>query len=97
VKILHAAPAMLVETNAPAVKAAAEALKQTFSRDCAYVRCGGSIPIADAFQSKLLAPVVITGFTLPSCNLHAPDENMSVENYHLGVEAIVRFFHQLAQ
>lgn len=92
VRILSASPAMLVDTDHRAINAAAEAFQMVFKRQTAYVRAGGSIPIAGAFQSVLGVPVLITGFSLPDCNMHAPNENLDVDHFHKGIEAIGRYF-----
>ena len=96
VEILHTAPAMLVETNSPAVQAAAEAFHQTFHKNTIYVRCGGSIPIAATFKEVLNVPILITGFALPNANMHAPNESIDVGHFHLGTEAIGRYFQLLS-
>ncbi|MBY0548638.1 MAG: dipeptidase [Candidatus Obscuribacterales bacterium] len=92
VKILSASPAMRVETNNPLIQACAQAYKLTFGKDPAYVREGGSIPIAGTFKHVLNAPVLLTGFTLPDCNMHAPNENLDLANFHAGIQAIGRYF-----
>jgi acetylornithine deacetylase/succinyl-diaminopimelate desuccinylase-like protein len=92
VRILAASPAMLVDTSDKAIQAAAAAFKEQFGKDTAYVRCGGSIPVAGAFKAELGVPVLITGFTLPDCNMHAPNENLDLGNFYNGIEAIARYF-----
>ncbi len=92
VKILSASPAMRVQTDNPFIKAAAQSYKLTFGKDPAYVREGGSIPVAGTFKSVLNCPVLLTGFTLPDCNMHAPDENLDVANFNAGIQAIGRYF-----
>ena len=67
VQILDTAPAMLVDTSDKSCDAAAKAFKETFKADVAYIRIGGSIPIAASFQSVLSKPVLVTGFVLPDC------------------------------
>lgn len=97
VKVLAASPAMVVDTSDPAIKAAADAFKQAFGAETAYVRTGGSIPIAGAFKSVLGVPVLITGFTLPDCNMHAPNENLDLDNFYTGIEAIGTYFDILGR
>lgn len=88
VRILAASPAMVVDTEHAAIKSAAEAFRQVFGAETAYVRQGGSIPIAGAFKSVLGVPVLITGFSLPDCNMHAPNENLDVDHFYKGIEAV---------
>ena len=44
-----------------------------------YIREGGSIPVAAAFEQVLGLPVVLLGFTHPDGNAHAPNEWMDLE------------------
>ncbi len=97
VKILAASPAMVIDTADPTIKAAADAYKDTFGVQTAYVREGGSIPIAGSFKSVQGVPVLITGFTLPDCNMHAPNENLDLDNFYKGIEAIGRYLNILGQ
>ena len=96
VTILSHCPPVLVETSSSAVQAAISAFRETFNSDVAYMRCGGSIPIAETFQTHLGVPVVITGFTQPHCNMHAPNECMRLENFFGGIEAVGRYLHHLS-
>ncbi len=97
VQILATAPAMLVDTSDKSCDAAAKALKETFKADVAYIRIGGSIPIAASFQSVLSKPVLVTGFVLPDCQMHAPNENLMIENMYGGIDAMTQYFHNLSQ
>ena len=50
------------------------------------VRVGGSLPVMAALAEKEI-PTVLTGFSLPDCNLHAPNERMPLENVEQGIAA----------
>jgi len=95
VQIISASPAMVVDTSHEAIKCAATAFHQVFSAEAAYVRQGGSIPIAGTFASVLGVPVLITGFSLPDCNMHAPNENLDLGNFYKGIEAVGTYFARL--
>ena len=43
-----------------------------------------------------VAPVLLVGYALPGCNMHAPDEWFSVENYQVGTESLTRLYEELA-
>jgi acetylornithine deacetylase/succinyl-diaminopimelate desuccinylase-like protein len=88
---------MLVDIKSKAISAAAAAFKQVFGAETAYVRVGGSIPIAGAFQSVLDVPVLITGFSLPDCNMHAPNENLDLGNFYKGIEAVGTYLVKMAE
>jgi len=97
VRILHSAGPSLVDPENPLVKAAAEALKETFGRETVFVRSGGSIPIVGVFQQHLGIPSVLMGFGLPDDNLHAPNEKFHLPNLWRGMEAVARFLQKAGE
>lgn len=92
---LHGADPVLVDRSASAMSAASRALEETYGVACKYQREGGSIPVVQLFDSVLGAPTVLMGFGLNNENAHSPDEHFSLENFHLGKQAAVRFYHYL--
>ncbi|HEX5725544.1 MAG TPA: dipeptidase [Longimicrobiaceae bacterium] len=92
---LHGGQPWYAEPEGPVFGAAARALRKAFGREPVFIREGGSIPIVQAFQETLRVPVVLIGFGLPGENAHAPNEWMSVENYHRGTEAIALLYEEL--
>lgn len=97
VRILHAAGPSLVDPDNRFVRAAAEALEETFGRRTVFIRSGGSIPIVGVFQRHLGIPSVLMGFGLPDDNLHAPNEKFHLPNLYRGIEAVARFLGKLGQ
>lgn len=97
VRILHSAGPSLVDPENPVVRAAAEALSETFGRQTVFIRSGGSIPIVGVFQQHLGIPSVLMGFGLPDDNLHAPNEKFHVPNLWRGIEAVARFFAKVGE
>jgi acetylornithine deacetylase/succinyl-diaminopimelate desuccinylase-like protein len=93
-QIAAAAP-VLMSAEAPAIRAAARALAETYGTAPVYVRSGGSIPVVAGFVQTLRLPTVLMGFGLPDDNLHAPNEKFDLVNFHRGIEAVIRFIHQL--
>src|SRR5256885_10020041 len=49
-------PACVVGTDNPYIKAATEALRDTFKKETVFIRSGGSIPILTAFHDVLESP-----------------------------------------
>jgi acetylornithine deacetylase/succinyl-diaminopimelate desuccinylase-like protein len=95
---LGSTPAVVVDPMAAPVQAAAQAMSETFfNESVAYVREGGSIPVVTDFINALKVPVLVTGFTHPDCSLHAPNENLDIESFYLGIEAIGRYFEILGE
>jgi acetylornithine deacetylase/succinyl-diaminopimelate desuccinylase-like protein len=90
IKVWSKGPACVVGTDNPYIKAATEALHDTFKKETVFIRSGGSIPIVNDFYQGLNIPSVMMGFGLPDDNLHAPNAN-----FHHGIETICLFFEKL--
>src|SRR6202051_1990482 len=95
IKVWSKGPACVVGTDNRFVKAATEALHDTFKKETVFIRSGGSIPIVTDFQDVLKIPSVMMGFGLPDDNLHAPNEKFHIPNFHRGIETICLFFEKL--
>ena len=95
VEALHGGQPWFAEPEGRVFDAAKRALARAYGRDPVMIREGGSIPIVQSFQRTLEAPVVLIGFGLPGENAHAPNEWMSVENFHQGAEAIAALYEEL--
>jgi hypothetical protein len=59
------------------------------------IRSGGTLPIVAALADKDI-PTIITGFSLPDANIHAPNERLLVEYVGLGTAAARALFEDLA-
>jgi len=94
-RLLHGAPASLVDPENRFVREAALALEEVFGRKTVFIRSGGSIPIVGLFNEHLGIPSVLMGFGLPDDNLHAPNEKFHVPNFYLGLDSVVRYFERL--
>jgi acetylornithine deacetylase/succinyl-diaminopimelate desuccinylase-like protein len=77
-------------------KAAQRALAATFGGKTALIREGGSIPIVQAFQEVLGVDTLLLGLALPGSQLHAPNENFSIQCFHDGVRLSQALLHELA-
>jgi acetylornithine deacetylase/succinyl-diaminopimelate desuccinylase-like protein len=56
---------------------------------------GGSIPIVVDFEEQLEAPALLLGFSLPGCNLHAPDEWLRIEDFEKGIRTLALLYGKL--
>ena len=74
------------------VKKTAKILKDIFGNEVVLNRSGGSIPAAEIFQRLYKKPIILTGFTLPDDNIHAPNENFDSEMFFLGIKALERIY-----
>jgi acetylornithine deacetylase/succinyl-diaminopimelate desuccinylase-like protein len=96
VKLLNTGRPVVVPGDSRWIDAARTALQETFGRDAVLGRSGGSIPIVALFGDVLGLDTVMMGWGLPDDNLHAPNEKFSLENFHHGIEATIRFWGALA-
>ncbi|HVX66424.1 MAG TPA: dipeptidase [Bryobacteraceae bacterium] len=94
VRVLSAAPAVLVNPDHPAIRVAARTFSDVFGRPTVYIRSGGSVPIVGDFARFLGIPTVMMGFGLPDDGLHSPNEKYRLENYYKGIATIARFFEE---
>jgi acetylornithine deacetylase/succinyl-diaminopimelate desuccinylase-like protein len=96
VEMLSPAPPFTTGVDNPAARALVKAFKETFGKETALVRVGGSIPAALDFHEALGAPIVISGIDEADTSIHSPNEHFSVEQYHRGIEALIRFICHFA-
>jgi acetylornithine deacetylase/succinyl-diaminopimelate desuccinylase-like protein len=92
---LHGGSPWRADPTEPIFAAAERALERAFGKAPVFIREGGSIPIVQAFQETLRAPVLLIGFGLPGENAHAPNEWFSLDNYARGTEAIAYLYEEL--
>ncbi len=94
-KRIGTAHPVMVDLDAPAVRAACAALAETFGREPVPLYGGGSIPAVAMFREVLGVEPVMMGFGLRSDNLHAPDEHFGLDRMARGIEAVIRFVRRL--
>ena len=95
VKLSSAAPVSCGVDN-PAARALRTAYRAAFEKDTALIRVGGSIPVALDFQEAVGAPIVISGIAQADSAIHSPNEHLVIDNYHRGIEAVIRLICGLA-
>ena len=78
-------------------KVAQAALTTAFGRDPVLIREGGSIPIIQDMKEILDADSLMLGLALPDCQIHAPNENYSVENFEKGIEMSCELLKELSK
>ena len=76
-------------------EAAMDALEEAFGKRPVPMGGGGSIPIVVEFEERLGAPVLLVGFSLPGCNLHAPNEWLPIDNFEKGIGALALLYEKL--
>ena len=87
----------LTASDHPATQAAAGAIQEVFGEQPVYLREGGSIPAGAVFSKVLGVPVVLLGFTQPDDQIHAPNENIRLDNLEGGLRTIIRYWDRLSR
>lgn len=78
------------------VQASAKAFEEVFNRPCEYILAGGSIPIAPALAQACHSDIVFLGLGLSTDQIHAPNENFSMDRIEKGIKIMARLFELLA-
>jgi acetylornithine deacetylase/succinyl-diaminopimelate desuccinylase-like protein len=94
VRVLSAAPGVLVNPDHPAIDTAAKAFAEVLGRPTVFIRSGGSIPIVGEFARHVGVPTVLLGLGLPDDGLHSPNEKFKIENFYLGIRTVADFLEQ---
>ena len=89
---MHGGEAYLCPIDLPAYKAAEEAVGVAFGKRPLAVRRGGSIPIIAAFERVFGIKTILMGFGLESNAIHSPNENMPLDVFYKGIEAVAEFY-----
>ena len=93
----HGSPGVLVPLDSPHVQAAARAIEHVFGRTPVYTREGGSIPVVATFHDLLGADTLLIGWGQDDDNTHSPNEKFSLADFHRGIRASARLWHELSQ
>jgi acetylornithine deacetylase/succinyl-diaminopimelate desuccinylase-like protein len=96
VKIGHSGKPYAMDPHSSFGKAAQRALGKSFTKDIALIREGGSIPIVQSFKDILGVETLLLGLALPDCQIHAPNENFTVENYEAGIRLNRHLLEEIA-
>jgi acetylornithine deacetylase/succinyl-diaminopimelate desuccinylase-like protein len=96
VELLSAAPPVSCGVDHASAVALKTAYREAFGKETALVRVGGSVPVVVDFQEALGAPLVMSGIEQADAAIHSPNEHLVIEQYHKGIEALIRFMDNLA-
>ena len=87
----------LAPTGRPDNAAAAAAMRETFGKEPAFMREGGSIGAVLTMRRLLKAPVIFMGLSLPEHGYHAINENYDWGQASGGMEMFCRYFHEIGE
>jgi acetylornithine deacetylase/succinyl-diaminopimelate desuccinylase-like protein len=79
-----------------ALALAAEAMERALGTAPAIVRTGGSLPILASFMERGI-PAIVSGFGLPTDNIHAPDESYRIDSLEMGRRSARALYEELAK
>ena len=82
------------DPQSPPLKLAAEALERTCGVAPALVRSGGSIGVLATLANKGIQ-TILSGFSLPDDNIHAPNENYRLTSLQFGYDASYELYRAL--
>ena len=86
----------IVPPDARALQLGQGAFERVLGVRPALIRSGGTLPIVAALADKGI-PTIISGFSLPDANIHAPNENMPERYIPLGIETVKALFEDLGK
>jgi acetylornithine deacetylase/succinyl-diaminopimelate desuccinylase-like protein len=90
-----ATPAALFSTTAPAIRLGLDAFERVLGTRPLLQRGGGTLPIMPALAAKGI-DTVLTGFSLPESQAHAPNERMLTGSFPLGIAAAKELYRAFA-
>jgi acetylornithine deacetylase/succinyl-diaminopimelate desuccinylase-like protein len=86
----------LAPTDHPVFGTARRAFTRAFGKPTVLIREGGSIPFVRTIADMTGKPCLLMGFGQPDENAHAPNEWLSLENFHLGIKSAAYLYDELA-
>jgi acetylornithine deacetylase/succinyl-diaminopimelate desuccinylase-like protein len=96
VRRMSAARPGIVPPDATAIRLGQDAFERVLGVRPSLIRSGGTLPIVAALADRRI-PTIISGFTLPDANIHAPNENLPARYIPLGIDTARALFAELGQ
>jgi acetylornithine deacetylase/succinyl-diaminopimelate desuccinylase-like protein len=86
VELESSARPALMSPEHPVIQLALDALQRAVGGRAILGRAGGTLPILPALVDNGI-PTVLTGFALPDCAAHSPNENLLLDNLALAIDS----------
>ncbi len=94
---LAGSPPSISDRESAALRALAAAMEAVWGRKPLFRREGGSVPVVAYLQQLLGVESLLTGFSLPEDNMHAPNEKLHLPTWLRGMECLLRFLFAVAE
>jgi len=93
----NAKGAIVYGRDHPAIRAGARAVEAGFGVRPVFIREGGSVPIVNWFKSVLGADSLLLGWGVPDAQVHSPNENLWLDEFHKSTRACAHLWAELAR
>lgn len=93
----HGARAYSIPVDHIGLQVAEAVLSEVYGQKPLFVRIGGTLPVADLFQSILGQHTVFFSFSTADEDFHAPNEFFRIHRMYEGLEAWARYWVRLGQ
>jgi acetylornithine deacetylase/succinyl-diaminopimelate desuccinylase-like protein len=97
VSLLNTGEPTLMDFDTPEMQAASRAYERGWGARPVFTRGGGSIPVVADIRNLMRTPVVMMGYGLDDDGLHSPNERLSIEMFHRGVETAILYLEEAAR
>ncbi len=91
---LHGGDDIVMNTDHPAMQAAAESMEAVFDQKVHFLREGGSIPVVAEMKEILGIETVLMGFGLNSDAIHSPNERFGLDRFRKGIASAIGFMER---
>ncbi len=82
------------DINNEYVKKTDEIFTEIFGKKTKFSKSGGSIGAVATLSKQFKKPIILTGFTLSDCNIHAPNENIDEKMFEKGIVSLEKILAQ---
>ncbi len=89
----HGGHPVVTPLDSPYIKAAEQALSESYNHEVYFIREGGSIPIVADFKTILGLDTLLLGYSLPDARTHSPNENLHLPTFFTGIESLVKMWY----
>ncbi len=85
-----------IRPDHPAVRLAGDVLRALYGKEPYVIRLGGTLPVAETFQTDLGTDLVFFSFGMPGDQVHAPNESFRLDSFDRARRAHAAYLQQLA-